>query len=245
MFTQQVPLSWPGSTLIRISRATARSSATCELVRECRRWNPLSGARPAGTASDRRTPAPLHCLIYIDSSMLSGMRQGRADDPDGHAAAADALYGLMAAAVRQQPREISLTSASTLATVERTGPRRITDLAVIEGVSQPSMTALVTILERSGLVERRSDPADQRVVLVALTTAGAEYLRSRRRAGADSFARLIDKLPPAEAAALLAATPALRHLHQLDNEQRTAVRQEPAGLKTPPATQPIGQHDAP
>ena len=39
-----------------------------------------------------------------------------------------ALYGLMAAAVRSQPRDMSLTSLSTLATLELTGPRRITDL---------------------------------------------------------------------------------------------------------------------
>jgi DNA-binding MarR family transcriptional regulator len=138
-------------------------------------------------------------------------------------AAAEALYRLITAAVRQHPRDISLTAASTLATVERTGPRRITDLAVIEGITQPAMTSLVTALEKSGLAERRADARDQRVVLVALTTAGAEYLRFRRRAAAEGFARLIDKLPPEDAAALLAATSALRRLHDLDDEQRAAV----------------------
>src|SRR5580700_11989256 len=87
----------------------------------------------------------------------------------GRITVAEALYRLVSTAVQQQPREISLTSASTLATVDRTGPRRITDLAAIEGVAQPSMTALVNVLERAGLVERGQDPGDQRVVLVALT----------------------------------------------------------------------------
>jgi DNA-binding MarR family transcriptional regulator len=149
------------------------------------------------------------------------------EGPCARIAVAEAIYRLMTAVVRQQPRDISLTSVSTLATVERTGPRRITDLAVVEGVTQPSMTALVTVLERSGLVERRPDPRDQRVVLVALTAAGAEYLRSRRRAGAEAFARLIDKLPPDEAATLLAAAPALRHLHELQDEHRAAEYQAP------------------
>src|SRR5580693_3924448 len=143
----------------------------------------------------------------------------------GRITVAEALYRLVSTAVQQQPREISLTSASTLATVERTGPRRITDLAAIEGVTQPSMTALVTVLERGGLVERQQDPRDQRVVLVALTAAGTDYLRSRRRAGAEAFARLIDKLPPDETAILLAAAPALRHLNELDDEQRAAAYQ--------------------
>lgn len=153
------------------------------------------------------------------------MSQEEAERPGGEIAVAEALYRVMTAAVCQQPRDISLTSVSTLATVERTGPRRITDLAVIEGVTQPSMTALVTCLERSGLVERRPDPRDQRVVLVALTAAGQDYLRSRRRAGAEAFARLIGKLPPAEIAALLAAAPALQHLYELDGEQRAAAYQ--------------------
>src|ERR1700683_1790635 len=148
-------------------------------------------------------------LIPVDST-------GR---PDDAAALAGALYGLMTAAVRRINRDISLTSAAVLGTVERTGPRRITDLAAIEGVAQPSMTALVSNLERAGLVERQGDAEDQRVVLVALTAAGADYLRARRRAGTDSFARLIAKLPAAEAQVLLAATPALQHLRDLDSER--------------------------
>ncbi|MGH3193329.1 MAG: MarR family winged helix-turn-helix transcriptional regulator [Streptosporangiaceae bacterium] len=135
------------------------------------------------------------------------------------AATAEALYGLMTAAVRRRNRDISLTSAAVLGTVERTGPRRITDLAAVEGIAQPSMTTLVSNLERAGLVERHRDAEDQRVVLVALTQAGADYLRARRRAGADAFVRLIVKLPPAEAQALMAATAALVHLRDLDSER--------------------------
>jgi DNA-binding MarR family transcriptional regulator len=135
---------------------------------------------------------------------------------------AESLYSLLVAAIRQDGREISLTAAATLGTLDRCGPRRITELAVSEGVAQPSMTALVTGLERAGLVERGGDPADQRVVLVALTAAGHDYLRRRRRAGADRFNRLLGRLPGEELDALLAAAPALAHLQQIDAEQRLA-----------------------
>ena len=131
-----------------------------------------------------------------------------------------ALHQLLTAAVRLFPRDISLTGASVMRTIERTGPRRITELAVTEQITQPSMTAIVTTLVKLGLVERRPDPADQRVVLVALTDAGAEHMRFRRAAGAESFARLIGKLPAAEAEAIRAATTALRHLHELEQQQR-------------------------
>jgi DNA-binding MarR family transcriptional regulator len=115
---------------------------------------------------------------------------------------------------------MSLTSLSTLATLEQTGPRRITDLAGSEGVTQPSMTALVSTLERPGLVERRSDPSDRRVALVALTSDGTDYIRSRRHAGVEVFALLIDELPAHEAEALLAAVPAITHIARLDEERR-------------------------
>jgi DNA-binding MarR family transcriptional regulator len=130
------------------------------------------------------------------------------------------LYGLATRAVRRAPRDLTVTSAATLATLDRTGPRRITDLAAIEGVTQPAMTVLVRVMEESGLVERRGDPSDKRVTLVWLTEAGASYVRARRQAGVQAFARLIDKLTDDEVEALMAALPALQHLAALDSQDR-------------------------
>ena len=59
---------------------------------------------------------------------------------------ADAVYGLLSPLVRHLSRELSMTSMATLGTLNRTGPRRITDLATIAGITQPSVTALVTTL---------------------------------------------------------------------------------------------------
>jgi DNA-binding MarR family transcriptional regulator len=139
---------------------------------------------------------------------------------------AEALYGLLSTILRHVPRDLSLTSVATLSTLDRTGPRRITDLALSEGVAQPSMTALVTNLEREGLVERRRDPYDGRVALVDLTEAGRAYLAARRHAGARSLSSLIGKLPDADAVALSHATQALRHLRDLDERQRDPIRPE-------------------
>src|ERR1700735_2215296 len=98
---------------------------------------------------------------------------------DSHAGPAGALYGLLDTLLRRVPRDLSLTSLATLSTLDRTGPRRITDLAVVEGITQPSMTVLVSSLERGGLVARRRDPADGRVTLVTPTAEGLRYLHSR------------------------------------------------------------------
>jgi DNA-binding MarR family transcriptional regulator len=151
---------------------------------------------------------------------------------DGSIRSADAVYGLFSSLIRHTPRDLNLTALATLVTLDRTGPRRITDLARIEGITQPSVTALVTNLAQAGLVERRSHLTDKRVVLVALTATGSEYLRSRRRTSVDVFAQIIDKLPAEETAALAAAVLALVHLGQLDDEHRdprppTDERHEP------------------
>jgi DNA-binding MarR family transcriptional regulator len=140
-----------------------------------------------------------------------------------------ALHGLMVGAIRRVPRELSLTSMSTLATLERTGPRRITDLAVVEGVTQPSMTVLVSGLERSGLVQRRADPADGRVAMVAITDAGVQFIRDRRRVGAEAFVDLIEKLSNDEVALLVAAIPVLEHLRALDDQDREPRRPQARG----------------
>ncbi|WP_344668757.1 MarR family transcriptional regulator [Catenulispora yoronensis] len=77
------------------------------------------------------------------------------------------------------PDGLSLTAAATLGSLQRRGPRRITELATAQGVTQPSMTQLLRRLEDAGLVGRVPDPTDGRVVLIELTEAGDRTLRNR------------------------------------------------------------------
>jgi DNA-binding MarR family transcriptional regulator len=114
--------------------------------------------------------------------------------------------------------EISLTAAGTLSRLHRSGPARLTSLAADEGVTQPSMTQLVQRMERQGLITRVADPGDGRVVLVAITEAGRELVRQRRRARIEHLSALLSQLAPADEAALTgaatAALPALQRLIQ-------------------------------
>jgi DNA-binding MarR family transcriptional regulator len=110
------------------------------------------------------------------------------------------------------PRDLSMTTVSTLATLERFGPRRVTELAAFEGVTQPAMTQLVSRLEREGMAERRALPGDRRVVAVHLTEAGRAELARRRSAQAKRLAELLAGLPAADRAAIAAALPALDRL---------------------------------
>jgi DNA-binding MarR family transcriptional regulator len=112
---------------------------------------------------------------------------------------------------------LSLTAAATLATLERSGPRRLTALAAREGVTQPAMTQLVARLQDAGLVDRVPDPGDGRVVYVRITAEGQAMLAGRRAVRAERVAALLARLSPAEQAALAAALPAM---DALANAQR-------------------------
>ena len=133
-----------------------------------------------------------------------------------------AVFDLLSSFLRLTPRDMSLTSISALATLERGGPRRVTDLAASEGIAQPSVTALVTSLVRAGYVERRDDPTDGRVVMIAITDAGSGYLRARRAVHAQVMADVLGRLPADEAANLTTAIPAIEHLHELVEEIRAS-----------------------
>jgi DNA-binding MarR family transcriptional regulator len=86
--------------------------------------------------------------------------------------------------LRHTSLEISRTETSVMQALSEQ-PRRITDLAAREAVTQPAITLLVNRLEQRGWVQRTADPVDRRAVLVALTEEGRrtfEQLRTEYRA---------------------------------------------------------------
>jgi DNA-binding MarR family transcriptional regulator len=123
---------------------------------------------------------------------------------------------------RITPREqLSLTAASTLLRLERSGPHRLCELYAPEGVTQPAMTQLVTRLEKEGLAQRGSDPADGRAVVVSITEAGRAAVARRREGRAQALSGLLQGLAPADHAAIVAALPAMERLSDLLADQPT------------------------
>jgi DNA-binding MarR family transcriptional regulator len=108
-----------------------------------------------------------------------------------------------------QPSGLSMTAVATLASLERNGPTRLTQLATLAGVTQPAMTQLISRLEDDSLVRREADPADGRVVRVRITDEGKATLARRRARRAERLAVILAQLGPEHRAALEAALPAL------------------------------------
>ncbi|MFE9427662.1 MarR family winged helix-turn-helix transcriptional regulator [Kitasatospora sp. NPDC006697] len=106
-------------------------------------------------------------------------------DPDG---LTRQLVGLFAAVNRRYAREIEqaaaahrLTALQAKALLAAERPVRMRAVADTVHAEPSNVTAIVDRLEERGLVERRPDPADRRVKLVAATGQGREVTADLRR----------------------------------------------------------------
>jgi DNA-binding MarR family transcriptional regulator len=113
--------------------------------------------------------------------------------------------------VKEVRGEISRTEAGVLNTL-RGAPRRITELAELEGLAQPTMTLLVQRLEQRGWVNRGRRADDGRVVLVSLTYAGSAMLDEFRAQVGAALRAHMDAMSDEQIAALETATATLGSL---------------------------------
>jgi DNA-binding MarR family transcriptional regulator len=120
--------------------------------------------------------------------------------------------------------DLSLTAAGVLARLIREGPQRLTELAAVEGLSQPGMTQLATRMERDGLVRRTASRDDRRGVLVGVTDAGREVVERRRDERAAALHELLARLDPADRDAIRDALPALGRLAEANLINTTLER---------------------
>ena len=116
--------------------------------------------------------------------------------------------------LRQQRTSEGQTASqlSALATLDRSGPLTLGELATAERVQPPSATRIVASLEAEGLVARTAHPTDGRQVLLAVTPLGARLLNADRKRRDAWLAQRLRDLDPADLAALHAAAAVLERL---------------------------------
>ena len=105
---------------------------------------------------------------------------------------------------------LSLVHLNVLAALEAEGSLSMSHLAESLDVSVASATGIVDRMERRGLVERRHDTEDRRVVLVQLTPAGSDVFRDLAARRREHLARLLRELSDDDLAAFLRGVRALR-----------------------------------
>lgn len=110
--------------------------------------------------------------------------------------------------IRRMDGPLTRTEAGVLTTLAD-GPRRITELAELEGLAQPTMTLLVKRLEDQGWVAREGLPGDGRVVLVRRTETGAAARAAFLEQAGAVLATCLEQMPGEQVQALATSVEAL------------------------------------
>ena len=113
---------------------------------------------------------------------------------------------------RHELAGLTPTQLAALATIGKTGPMRLGDLAAAEGIAPSTLTRLVTALEDSGYVQRTADPSDARASTLAITAHGQEALERIRTETTLMLTASLELLTPEQRSALAAALPVLEQL---------------------------------
>ena len=124
---------------------------------------------------------------------------------------ADRVHSLAMRLLRragEADRASSLSAArlSALSTLVYSGSKSVGELAGAEQVTAPTMSRLVTGLEREGYVSRESDAADARRVRVSPTPEGVRALNEARQRRVEELTALLAEVDPSSRETVLEAT---------------------------------------
>jgi DNA-binding MarR family transcriptional regulator len=189
-----------------------------------------AGNKKAGVARPTAEPGRTGPIPdWLDGAMGETTPPGPGFDADAVARLRRSI-GRLARAMNQSAasEDLTPTQASVLAVVvahERVG---LSALARVEGLNPTLLSRVVSKLEGLGLIERAADEDDQRAVVARATAAGREKDARIRARRTDELLGVLGRLPPATAAALLAALPAFEELTDAIREPAAAGRR-PAG----------------
>lgn len=159
---------------------------------------------------------------------MSNPRRGPPGDTESLDAVASALNSGAIHLLRSLAavdRQAGLTPArlSALSVIVFAGPRQLGELAAAEGVAGPTMTRIVDGLVGGGLAERRPDPGDGRVVVIAATPAGEDLMRAAAGRRISAIASAIAELPAADRRRLTASAGLLDRLTEIVRQRTQAA----------------------
>jgi DNA-binding MarR family transcriptional regulator len=95
--------------------------------------------------------------------------------------------------------------SSALGTVAQNGPMRLRDLAAAEGVTPPTMSRIVNLLETSGHLVRTADPTDARAAMLEITEEGRALVNGVKSIRVQALAEVLDGLPEGQGEVVSAA----------------------------------------
>lgn len=155
---------------------------------------------------------------------MTGRKQKKRAWQD-RAAVADRLHSAAIHLLRRVRKQDAATGEgparlSALSVLVFGGPMTLGQLAMAEQVKPPTMSRIVTGLERSRLAERMTDSRDARRVRIRATPSGERLLHRGRQRRIEYLARHLDRLTRQELATLSEAVKLLEGvLHHWPGEE--------------------------
>jgi len=98
--------------------------------------------------------------------------------------------------------DLTFTQLRALSTISRRGRMRVSDLADELGVGLGAASALTDRMARHGLVSRRAQEGDRRIVLLEVSSRGRKLLDRLEQGRTEHFGKLIEHMTAAERDAL-------------------------------------------
>ena len=146
-------------------------------------------------------------------------------------AVADRLHSAAIHLLRKLRKEddasgLSAPRLSALSVVVFGGPLTLGQLAAAEQVKPPTMTRIVTGLEKDGLVQRVGDIRDRRLTRIQATARGQRVLAAGRARRIEKLAAAVRRLDRAELAELTRGVQLLEEIvgsmrHRVDSDPTT------------------------
>lgn len=131
---------------------------------------------------------------------------------------------------------LSIVQLHVLTVLEAAGPVPMGKLADALDVSVASATGIVDRMEQRGLVERRGDDADRRVVLVHATDAGLAVFKDLAKMRQAGLINILERLTNDELKALLIGLRAMSKARAAQLTEAEAAMQ--TGRATPAEVRP-------
>jgi DNA-binding MarR family transcriptional regulator len=113
------------------------------------------------------------------------------------------LVAVAARSLGDRAEEVTLTQYRTLVVLASRGPQSLAELAEAVAVTSPTATRMCDRLIKKGLIQRRQDRDDRRLIRLTLAKRGQDLVDEVTRRRRMEIVRLVRAVPPDQRAAMV------------------------------------------
>lgn len=122
---------------------------------------------------------------------------------DAVLSASRVLVAIAARSLGEAAEEVTLTQYRTLVVLASRGPQSLVSLAEAVDVAPPTATRMCDRLFRKGLIRRRHDRGDRRLIRLTLTSEGRNLVDAVTKRRREEIAQLLNAIPTDQQTSLI------------------------------------------